>query len=58
MPDPCVLALDMGTSSLKCLIAGLDGRVRALARRPVQYFRPEGLPTFPQEFLPMTGWAD
>ena len=58
MPDPCVLALDMGTSSLKCLIAGLDGMVRALTRRPVRYFRPEGLPPFSQEFSPATVWAD
>ncbi|MEE9247216.1 MAG: FGGY family carbohydrate kinase, partial [Dehalococcoidia bacterium] len=58
MPDSCVLALDMGTSSLKCLIADLDGRVRALALRPVRYFRPEGLPPFSQEFSPMTVWAD
>ncbi|MEE9198347.1 MAG: FGGY-family carbohydrate kinase, partial [Dehalococcoidia bacterium] len=49
---------DMGTSSLKCLVADLRGRPRALARREVSYFTPEGLAPLGREFSPDRLWRD
>ena len=56
MSNSYVLALDMGTSSLKCLIAGMDGSVKALTRQKVTYFSPEGLAPMGKEFSPDDIW--
>ncbi len=56
MSNSYVLSLDMGTSSLKCLIAGMDGSVKALTRKKVTYFSPEGLAPMGKEFSPDEVW--
>lgn len=56
MSDRYVLALDMGTSSLKCLISGMNGSARALTRQKVTYFCPEGLAPMGKEFSPDEVW--
>ena len=58
MSEKYVLALDMGTSSLKCLVADLQGRPVALGRREVCYFTPEGLGPLGREFSPDDVWKD
>ena len=58
MPKKYLLALDMGSSSLKCLIADLEGKTYALNRQQVTYYCPEGLAPLGREFSPATIWAD
>ena len=57
MSDRFTLALDMGTSSLKCLIADVQGKIHSLTRREVTYFCPEGLATLGREFSPDKLWG-
>ncbi len=47
-----VLALDMGTSSLHCMLADVDGRPLSVASAPIGYFTPEGCSSLAREFDP------
>ncbi len=51
-----LMALDMGTSSVKCLIVDTDGTTRAITRRQVSYETPEGLTPLAREFSPNEVW--
>ena len=47
-----VLALDVGTGSIHCLIADTLARPIALSTGPMRYFTPEGCPPLSKEFRP------
>ena len=47
-----ILALDLGTSSLHCLLADSMGRPIATACAPMCYFTPDGCPSLAREFGP------
>ena len=50
--EGCILALDVGTSSLHCLLADPLGSPIASKSAPLRYFTPEGCPTTAREFNP------
>ncbi len=50
--DGCILALDVGTSSLHCLLTDPLGSPIASNSAPLRYFTPEGCPTTAREFNP------
>ena len=50
MREGSVLALDLGTSSLKCGVYSLEGRALAEARGAMRYFTPAGLSDIAVEF--------
>ena len=56
MTDQYILALDLGSSSLKCAVISHQGRVLALARTPMQYFHPAGLSDLTLEFRADEVW--
>ena len=47
-----VLALDVGTNSLHCMLADLEGRPLSEASAPIEYFTPDGCPSLAREFDP------
>ncbi|MFQ5873354.1 MAG: FGGY-family carbohydrate kinase [Dehalococcoidia bacterium] len=51
-----VLALDMGTSSVKCMVADLKGKPHALTRQEISYSSPEALSPMAREFSPDAIW--
>ena len=55
MAEEVVLALDLGTSSLKCAAFSLDGKLLAVSRSPMEYHTPSGLPDLALEFDPAGG---
>ena len=57
MGEGSVLALDLGTSSLKCGLYSLEGELRAEARGPTKYFTPAGLSDIAVEFDPEETWG-
>ena len=57
MGEGSVLALDLGTSSLKCGVYSLDGEARAEARGAMRYFTPSGLSDIAVEFDPEEVWS-
>ena len=57
MGEGSVLALDLGTSSLKCGLYSLEGELRAEARAPMRYFTPAGLSDIAVEFDPEETWG-
>ena len=57
MTDKYVMALDMGTSSVKCLIVDTDGTTRAITRREISYDTPEELAPLAKEFSPDEVWG-
>ena len=57
MGEESVLALDLGTSSLKCGLYSLEGELRAEARGPTKYFTPAGLSDIAVEFDPEETWG-
>ena len=57
MGEGSVLALDLGTSSLKCGLYSLEGELRAEARGPMRYFTPAGLSDIAVEFDPEETWG-
>lgn len=57
MGEGSVLALDLGTSSLKCGVFSLEGEARAKARVPMRYFTPAGLSDIAVEFDPEEVWT-
>ena len=52
-----VLALDLGTSSLKCGLYSLEGQTMAEARGTMRYFTPPGLSDIAVEFDPEEVWS-
>ena len=52
-----LMALDMGTSSIKCLIVDTDGVTRAITRREISYDTLEELTPLAREFSPSRIWA-
>lgn len=57
MGEESVLALDLGTSSLKCGVYSLEGELRAESRAPMKYFTPAGLSDIAVEFDPDEAWG-
>ncbi len=51
-PDPYVLGLDLGTSSIHCLLADGQGTPVSATSAPVSYFRPQGGSQLAREFEP------
>ena len=49
--------MDLGTSSLKCGVYSLDGKLRAEARAPMRYFTPPRLSDIAVEFDPEETWG-
>ncbi|MBI2856498.1 MAG: FGGY-family carbohydrate kinase [Chloroflexi bacterium] len=47
-----LLAMDVGTSSVKCLVVDLEGRMAAESRRPWAPLQPSGGPDIAREFRP------
>lgn len=47
-----ILALDVGTSSIHCLLADSTGFPVATASAPMSYFTPQGCPSLAKEFEP------
>ncbi|MFQ5861358.1 MAG: FGGY family carbohydrate kinase, partial [Dehalococcoidia bacterium] len=52
MPGRYLLALDAGTSGVRCLVADSHGTPLALVQRPVRYRTPAGGPSLAREFRP------
>ena len=50
--DKYILALDVGTSSLHCLLADSLGTPVATASAPMSYYTPDGCPALAREFDP------
>ncbi|HEY82757.1 MAG TPA: hypothetical protein G4O01_05645 [Dehalococcoidia bacterium] len=56
MPSEYVLAIDAGTSGVRCLVADLEGRPVSLCRQEWSYHSPEMLGPLAKEFDPDTFW--
>jgi sugar (pentulose or hexulose) kinase len=53
-----VLAIDLGTSSIHCVLVDLLGQALATSRAPLKYYRPENGPSLAREFRPAEVMAD
>ncbi|MBI4233691.1 MAG: FGGY-family carbohydrate kinase [Chloroflexi bacterium] len=56
MPPRCFLGLDLGTSSLKAVVADAQGVVLGTASREPPYLTPEGASPLAREFSPKGLW--
>ncbi|MFQ5934773.1 MAG: FGGY-family carbohydrate kinase, partial [Dehalococcoidia bacterium] len=57
MTEGYIMALDMGTSSVKCMISDVQGKTHALVRKEIRYYSPEGLTPMAQAFSPDEVWS-
>ena len=57
MSERSVIALDLGTSSLKCGVYSVGGEARAEAQGPMRYFTPAGLSDMAVEFEAEETWG-